>query len=300
MQSKLALIATGLLGMLILSGCGVVSHVASSTTVFPSPKTTSSPLPSAAPTPPKVAPSSQANTSLLTPSTESSGASTSTSAFNPVVNQAMTYITGRTNVPLEAPTDIPTPVTALYLGATATDSANAYHVHFQLTTTPLGLNSSSINDAANSGLANYFGGFGGTMYDSASLALKALESGEPASPSALTRVTSVNLGGITGTAWTPETDNGILEWHEGDWVLEVISNSVPDDVPVAQTIVAYLHTHLLPETHGVMIVADAGDGEHTTLNWAEGSSVYEATNYHLAVNAVAMAMAMTSYPATTE
>ena len=64
------------------------------------------------------------------------------------------------------------------------------------------------------------------------------------------------------------------------------------DISLAKQIVAYLNQYLLPETYGSLQVVNAGDGEHTSLQWAYGRVVYNCSNYHLALAAIKTAMSM--------
>lgn len=66
----------------------------------------------------------------------------------------------------------------------------------------------------------------------------------------------------------------MVQWHEGEWTLQVNNSTVADDTDLAKTLVAYLQAHFLPETHGLLVVANAGDGEHSSLAWTDGPVVY--------------------------
>ncbi|MCL6444143.1 MAG: hypothetical protein K6T83_11920 [Alicyclobacillus sp.] len=94
---------------------------------------------------------------------------------------------------------------------------------------------------------------------------------------------SVNLGlGITA-----KTDAGLdhqgFQWHEGNWTVEVLWYTANSGAKqVAENIVAYLHTHMLPPPHdrGVIIV-NSTDPKSTTFKprtiiaWQEEATVYQ-------------------------
>ena len=72
------------------------------------------------------------------------------------------------------------------------------------------------------------------------------------------------------------------EWQEGNWAIEVRYYTMNTGVKqVAENIVAYLHTHMLPapNNHGVIIVnsTDTSTTFHpqTTIAWQEGTKVNE-------------------------
>lgn len=204
----------------------------------------------------------------------------------------MGYVKTRTTVGLHAPETIPTPETSEYLAAVATASTNAYHVHLQLTESPMGLNNLNSENGANAGLAHDFGGFGATRYASPSQALASLEHGLSVAPDGESP-NSVNLPtGLLAKSWS----DGTIQWQEGDWTLQVTDGTTESDLEEAGRMVAYLHTHFLPPTRGIITVANAGDGPHAVIGWQEGSVLYRVSDYHSAIGAIAMAGAMREYP----
>ncbi len=280
----------GFLSMGLMAGCGVSSQATGGTPSVPA-KVSSSSL-STKPSTAKIGPPRSSGGSASPSKTTSPmpGAG----HFNPVVNQAMMTFRGKTFLTLAAPTTIP--ITGGeshdYLGATTTRSSDSYHVHLQLTSKPLSVNNPAIMGNPNQGLAQDFGGFGLTAYASSSQAEAALEHGLY-QPTANSSAESINLGtGILGTAYSSP---GLIQWQEGEWTIQVVG--VPSqDTALAKRIVQYLHTHLLPETRGVMVVMAAGDGDHTTIAWQAGPTLYRVSDYHHAVGAMEMAMSMESWP----
>ena len=229
------------------------------------------------------------------------GAATTTSStvrtqFNPVVQQAMAYVWDRTDMPLQAPTYVGGHLGGgSYLTALVTASAHQYAVNLQTTTTPMSINNPAINDVSNNGLANIVGSYGSKLYSSASAAQAAFYRYVIYDfASANTKMRTVNLlHGIQGTL--TEDANEAVTWQEGNWRLQVQGGPQASNVALARQLVGYLNQYLLPETHGVLTVENAGDGEHTNLVWAFGKQLYYASDYHIAKNAVKMAMSMRGY-----
>lgn len=214
-------------------------------------------------------------------------------SWNPTVESAMHYGGSRTRVPLEAPSPLPSRphYTQYYLSATTQATKTAYTVTLQYTTTPLPVNSPKINQFPNGAMTLLVGNFGGTEYPTAALAKEALNQGTNGFVPSTS--TPVPLGtGIVGH----EYPTGQVTWREGRWSLTVANGSLPSDVSLARHIVAYLHQHLLPEMAGSLIVDNAPDGEHTSLKWAAGRIVYQCADYHRALSAIELAIAMTRFP----
>jgi len=93
----------------------------------------------------------------------------------------------------------------------------------------------------------------------------------------------INLGrGIT--AWgTAGMEHARYEWREGNWNIEIrfytVNRGVKD---VAENMVSYLHTHLLPapNNHGVILVQSTAPNStafkwKTVIAWQEGTKVNE-------------------------
>ncbi len=135
--------------------------------------------------------------------------------------------------------------------------------------------------------------FGGTTYASSAQAHAVVALPAPVG-------TPVDLGaGITGVTNGP----GLVAWTEGQWHLAVNFSSCPatadpqqQAISKASTIVAYLHTHLLPETMGSLSFgASCGDVSSalTTLVWAWHRTVYSVSVVgYDPIEAVQLAIAM--------
>ncbi|KUO97312.1 hypothetical protein [Ferroacidibacillus organovorans] len=228
--------------------------------------------------------------------------------YNPVVTQAMQYVKKRSDIPLMAPLFAGNGNGArgkAYLAATAFATANQYHVSLQLSKTPVGLNSPVLDQPPNTGLAGLIGGFGATEFNTAAKALQQVEVTPQSvnahgygylNPEAQHLASSrVNLGlGIWSSVYTGR-NIALIDWREGEWFFQVQDTRMIFAKGTAMQLVRYLHTHLLPETHGLMTVIDAGDGQHTNLSYAVGNVVYNVWDYHHALSAARMAVSMTPY-----
>lgn len=236
-------------------------------------------------------------------------AGTAAGGWNPVVAQAMRYVQDRTGMTLEAPAYTGNRngyESGVYLAVTAQAGSRGYAVGLQISTTPASVNSPVLSQPPNTGLAAVLGGFGARTYPSSAQVLSVL-SLTPARPEQgnLTAAISmrgtksrrINLGnGIQGALFDRRGWD-VVQWREGEWGFQVNGSYPPGDRALASQVVAYLHTHLLPEAHGLMVVNNAGDGEHTSLSWAYGDTVYNTWDYHHALSAVKMAMSMRPYHA---
>lgn len=234
-----------------------------------------------------------------------------TSAFNPVVSQAMQYVKMRSDIALAAPlfAGNDNDTSRQYLAATVSATADQYQVALQLATTPLGVNSPALFQPPNTGLAQVIGGFGAKQYATSTQALQQVvvsahtgsTPGGYISPQGQGfRAGRLYLGlGIWSTVFS-KFDDVIVEWHEGDWFFQVQDMSVAAAKATAEPMISYLHKYLLPETHGMVTVVDAGDGQHTALSYAVGRIVYTDWDYHHAVSALRMAVTMRPYVGTPE
>lgn len=234
-------------------------------------------------------------------------------AWNPVVTQAMQYVKMRSDIPLVAPlfAGNGNGDSGEYLAATALATADRYQVGLQLSTKPVGLNSPLLDTTLSTGLAGVIGGFGARQYPTSAQALQqvVVTSHTRTDPETTNYIapagqgfhaSRIDLGlGIWGTLYSQKYDV-LLEWREGDWFFQVQDMSVSAARATAQPMVAYLHDYLLPETHGECIVDDAGDGQHTSLEYAVGNIVYSDWDYHYALSALRLAATMRPYAGSAE
>lgn len=90
-----------------------------------------------------------------------------------------------------------------------------------------------------------------------------------------------------GLGITAKEDAGLghqgFQWHEGNWTIEVLYYTENTGAKqVAENMVSYLHTHMLPapNNHGVIVVnsTDANTATFkpkTIIAWQEGTTVHE-------------------------
>lgn len=209
-----------------------------------------------------------------------------------------------THVGVEAPTALPAGLSATESGSGTTYQVNLFHCPVVYP-----VNARQITGPDCSSMAAIVGGFGGALAASPAAAVAALpaRAGAPSGPACGGHATGhpVSLGtGIVASLWRaspPKATPGsptvtcLLDWQEGRWRFEVFG--LPSSAALEQVgagLVGYLHTHLLPETAGVFAVDDAPDGQHTMAAWAWGATVYWAGDYHSAVAAARLAVAMRS------
>ena len=210
----------------------------------------------------------------------------------------MRIVARETKVPLEMPA-VSATLLGRYpgqsLGATTSAGRSGYAVNLYWTDTPRAVNSPLLT--RDIGLGSVLGSFGGTRYASARAAHKHLTTAMPyyfskaPAGARLTRITLVP--GVVAQVVSGTNILGQVNWRQDGWRFQV--NQVAD-VTLARTIARYVEHHRLPKGPGLFVVASAGDGEHTNANWVVASMVYEASNYHLALSALAMADSMTPYP----
>ena len=115
-----------------------------------------------------------------------------------------------------------------------------------------------------------------------------------------------STGGVVATLYSgplPEGNCGAAR-HEARWSFVLtgdLNGGTHGDatVPwrqVASEVVSYLRGRSLPGDHGYMESDIAGDGLHTGTYWQRGRDVYVASTYHGTLPALALAVAMASYP----
>jgi hypothetical protein len=228
--------------------------------------------------------------------------------FTPVVAAVLRGLTGQTSVPLQGPVgstgcaggNNSSLSSGCWTAAWYQVDATNYWVHVGLCPSqefhdlPLNAVGSAPCDQSMAALVAGYN-FAGQQFPSRAQARAAVTPGTPAGP-----FVSLSLGdGIQGMA----SSAGIVVWTEGDWHLAVNFSACPSTanpfqlaVEQAHSIVAYLHTHLLPETYGDLLSSGAcGDTSSgsTSLSWAWGQNVYTVSSMgYQPVQAIRLAMAM--------
>jgi hypothetical protein len=198
--------------------------------------------------------------------------------------------------PVEAPRWLPKPPSRLhpYLGvSTRFLHGSVYEVNLQWTATPLSVDSPMLAEPPNTGLAEFLGSFGGAAYASGREARAALRrdnsyaSSPPRGASA-----RVVLGvRIVGRGWPAA---GVVVWRQGGWLCQVEGIY---DLPLARALAVALRRSPLAARTGVLAVDNAGDGEHSAIDWVNGRMVYQVIDYHSARAALAIARSMAPFPA---
>lgn len=211
-------------------------------------------------------------------------------SFPAPAGAALAAVKGRTSVPLVAPTSLPSG-----LSATAVSQHGDYNVQLYDCSQVLGLNNPAIGGPPDcSGEGAVFGSFGGQPFPSpASNDL----TGKPIT--ALTDVlatpcptgtTSSTVGLGNGVKGVQETSTGEvcdLRWTQRGWIIDIEMSPTPGITlsvlkPLASELITTMSTEHLPASRGLVAVMDAGDGEHTTVYWVQGRSLYWVGDYHFA------------------
>ena len=265
-------VAVGVMGLL-MAGCGTTYQASQPISPSPSPSSSPSPSPSSSPTVP---------------------------GFPAVIVAAMNYLSGRTTVPLQAPTILPDqPSTPPYVSAVVRAQSDSYVVDLQLTTTALPVNSPLITSGVNSAISSFYASFGGQRFTSPSAARAAVQGITCAPCASLTTgpTGSVVLGsGVTALAYgTAGGSPALLRWVESGWSYEVYGDPTMT-VQIAKQLVSYIQTQPLPASQGGLSVDAAADGLHTLMAWSKANLVYTAGAYHQYQIAVPLADGMRQYP----
>jgi hypothetical protein len=279
---------------------GLVSGCAAGVGVSTAPSPT--PTPSASSTSPRSSAVKSVSPSVSAPS------SVSLPTFTPVVAAALRGLAGQTAVPLQGPAGSVgctggtnhSPSSGCWTAAWYQADTTSYWVHVGLCPNeafralPLHAVGSASCDQSMAALISGYD-FEGQQFLSRAQARAAVIPSPPPG-----QLTPLSLGdGIEGMA----SPAGIVAWTEGDWHLTVNFSACPGTanpfqlaVEQAHSLVAYLHTHLLPETYGDLLsggsCGDTSSGS-TVLSWAWGRNVYSvsAVGYQ-PLEAVRLAMAM--------
>lgn len=209
--------------------------------------------------------------------------------LNPVVRQAMQWLSSRTTVPLAAPVQIPLRNSG-YLSALAQALGNTYAVHLIDVQRPLAVNSPLAGQELSP--HPFVASFGVMRLNSSlpaggvakSLAMLAMHNANwqfdhPTSPGS-----PLPLGqGITGSEYM-DPQGPVLQWQEGSWTLQVAGGDAPSEAGVAGQVVTYLHSHFLPPYPGVMAIQVASSGPVPTavtyIDWMEGHLLYYVESSH--------------------
>ena len=223
-----------------------------------------------------------------------------------VIGEAMSYARTRTAMPLMAPARLPAAGPAP--NSAQVDAGGSYYsVALYGCAAALPVNDPGIGAGPCGTIASIYGGFRGNAYRGAAAAVASLPEPSAADRAGCPDATRVTLpAGIVATLYTDPAAHRNCEaiWHEGEWLFELtgdLNGGTGGDGTkpwpgVAASIISYLARHHLPRTPGFLESDIAGDGLHTSLYWALGRDVYNASTYHGATQAISLAIAMTRYP----
>lgn len=206
------------------------------------------------------------------------------------VSQSLDLVTGHTQPALMGPVSLPRGNSVK-----VSFSSTQYAVNVFDCPTAEPINSSLIGQGVCGAMASFAEGFGAKLYPTAAAARDALRyQTPPGSP------VPMNLpGGLTGRRWRIRGQSGPrsteeIVWHEGDWTI-VVSGGSPERSS-AMLVAHLLQQYLLPPYPGLLTVDVAGDGLHTSVEWALGSTVYSTSAMHNPAHAVIMASSMKPFP----
>lgn len=226
-----------------------------------------------------------------------------------LIQLVMDNLKGSINVPLMAPTFIPSPSgypSAQYQVGVMPSGVNNgvnYNVNLFATKTPVGINDPSLNHQLQ------FGSFGGSRFGSVAKALNGLDflnHDEGIVPQSSYHVSSVNLGYHIYGKLFKQGGTTSIQWHEGRWLFEVNKNQGSADLNLAKQMVQFTQTNFLPipGQKGLIIVnitqPERVQNTSTQLQsqvwWNKGAVLYhdQTTN---PLNAMRMAVSTRLYSA---
>lgn len=287
------------------------------------PTTTAAPVTTTAATPATTAPTTTTATPAPTTTTTTAPAPTTTTtvaglpvdAFPAPVAEAFRYLQGRVSVPLEGPTSLRTAYNGSQLpdlSATAaagksppqghsllTPPAGGYIVGLYYCPAPYPLN--DPRTAADCEAAyRTVGGFGAAPQPSPAAAVGArqqLASMPPAEPCPAGSPITDEYGQAVATcgrlpAGSPAPGPAEASWQEGEWTFVYQMGNGTTVASATGALIQELQTVALPPYPGWFSVQEGGDGEHTTLAWAVGSTDYTLYDYHSALEGALLASRM--------
>ncbi len=243
---------------------------------------------------------------LAAPPAQSAGGSSSTgsgsTAWPPLVSQAMAYIEPRTAAVAEAPSQLP----ASSLMANSADAAaidSSYAVSLYHCPSPLPLNDPGVGNGSCGDLADVYGAFSGKTFPDPAVAAAAqastLNSASPECPGASQSKVQLSPGGPSATLYEVDGQGCMATWTHGGWTFilagDLYSGSGTIWKAVASQIANYTTTNPLPGDDGLLSCDIAPDGVHTSLYWTTGPSLYGASAYHGSIPAIELAESMLPY-----
>ena len=220
----------------------------------------------------------------------------STSLFPSPISNALGYLVGKNLLPVLAPNKIPSK-----MSAKTSYTRTSYKVSLYQCQSPLPLNSPKIgNPPWCSGLARYFGDFGGTKYSSSASArswLKTIENRRSQFCGTIANRSievSLNQGMhvvMTGTESTTGYCKATFDLN--GWSVKIGGGATLYSMSSAKQeslqIIGFMREVHMPVKHGEVVIQTAGDGDHAFVDWTYGKSLYSISSYHSASEAFSMA-----------
>jgi hypothetical protein len=286
-------------------GLGVGTWAAQATTSrAPVVGPASTPPPSSTPSTPT---STTARAGTATPTQPSGPVGPTPTTTTQTLSEALSYLHGKTSVPILVPSAVSDSWgKAAVLSATAKATNSTYEVGLYRCAPPQPLNDPAVGNASCSGNAQFYGFFGGQIEPSVAAAQAALpnviqvaSTAVSCTASASALLSSVEL--IPGVAATLTTCPGspnpeVVTWTQQSWtIVEAFgAGGTPDWRTTARGLASQMASHPLPTGPGLFEVQVAGDGNHSELGWAAGSTVYTVYNDHSELDVATVAAAMRS------
>jgi hypothetical protein len=290
-RQLVSVLAMGAVGAGLLAACGTTTVSAAGHPRGPSDGVRTR-VPAAASSGTAGAPPATGTTSV---GRSSSAGGAALADFPTPVRQALGWLRTRTTLPLAGPMTLDARVP---LSATASVQAHGYSVDLYACQPPEPLNDPSMTASCGAAVDDV-GSFGVTAEPSAAAALASLPgmvsmagASQPLAACPAGSPTTVvddqriaTCGSISGTS-----DPSTASWTEGDWtIVTQLSGFGEPWTDQVQPLVQRVHQVVLPQYEGWIGVDEGGDGEHTTVAWAEGDDVFSVFDYHSAVGAVDLA-----------
>jgi hypothetical protein len=213
--------------------------------------------------------------------------------FPSPVRAALAYLRGRTNVPIEGPTAVPTGLSVQVRTGTQHYLATLYHCP-----SVEALNSPRIEGPSCDGLARLFGTFGGQRFGSPRAARSALLHDESSTPFGCPQVRPattqrLQLGGsIAVSVKSSGSTVCSVGWKDGLWSIVVVGTFFGSPRSEAESVLEQLGTLPLTGSSAELLIDSAGDGDHTEASWVQGKDLYLASAYHSETSAVSLANTM--------
>lgn len=217
------------------------------------------------------------------------------------VQQALSYLTGKTQAPPLAPRSLPGS-SGCCLSDIVTATANGYSIELHQTPAAFPVNDAAINQEQNGAIATRYGTFGVQMYQDAGTAQSAVRSvetvacGKPSSGGSAS--TPLDLGSnVVGTESVNAQGMHQMFWQDAGWSFTVCGDA-GQIAPTARQLASFLSAHPLPGAAGELAAVVGTDGRRTTtLSWPMGRIVASVSVDNDPRRAVALASVMQPYAA---